>query len=92
LDWGRAKEEQEAGEDWAGAFDDWLYSQLTEWNTEELFRYEERAPHARRAVPTAEHFVPLLIAMGAGDEKRQAERLYRSFQFGTLCLECWKFL
>lgn len=91
LDWERDKEEKEAGADWAGQFDDWLQKQLTDWNTEELFRYEERAPHARRAVPTTEHFVPLLIAMGAGDEKRQGKRLYHRFQFGTLSLSCWQF-
>lgn len=89
LDW-EHKEEAPQGEEWAWEFSEWLTGRLASWD-QELFRYEERAPHSRRAVPTTEHFVPLLIAMGAGDENKKAELLYRSFQFGSLCLECWKF-
>ena len=30
-----------------------------------LFNWEKNAPHAQLAVPRAEHFVPLFIAMGS---------------------------
>ncbi|NQX62918.1 DODA-type extradiol aromatic ring-opening family dioxygenase [Paenibacillus qinlingensis] len=76
---------------WAVEFDEWLEEQLETWNLEALIRYDERAPHAREAVPTPEHFVPLLVAMGAGDATRSAKLLHHSFQMGTLSLCCWMF-
>lgn len=78
-------------DEWAGAFDQWLQSKLAAWDTEALFQYEELAPYARMAVPTSEHFVPLLIAMGSGDANRQAQLLHRSYQYGNLSLSCWQF-
>ncbi|MCJ8012940.1 dioxygenase [Paenibacillus sp. KQZ6P-2] len=81
----------EGVDEWAGAFDGWLQSKLEAWDTESLFKYRELAPHAQMAVPTSEHFIPLLIAMGAGDANRQATLLHRSYQYGNLSLSCWQF-
>ncbi len=78
-------------DDWAEAFDNWLQSKLEAWDLDALFRYMELAPHAREAVPTTEHFIPLLLAMGAGDASRQAKLLHRSYQYGNLSLSCWQF-
>lgn len=61
------------------------------WDTEALFQYEELAPYAEMAVPTSEHFIPLFIAMGAGDTGRNAQLLHRSYQYGNLSLSCWQF-
>ena len=49
-----------------------------------LFEYEELAPHAKMAVPRAEHFVPLYIAFGSGHAEAAPKVIYRSYQFGTL--------
>ncbi|MWV46316.1 dioxygenase [Paenibacillus sp. HJL G12] len=78
-------------DEWAGAFDNWLQSKLEAWDTDSLFHYEELAPYARMAVPTSEHFIPLLIAMGTGDANRKAKLLHRSYQYGNLSLSCWQF-
>jgi 4,5-DOPA dioxygenase extradiol len=81
----------EATDKWAVEFDDWLKSKLETWDTEALFRYHELAPYAAQSVPTNEHFIPLLLAMGAGDKTRQAKLLHRSYQHGNLSLSCWQF-
>lgn len=86
LDW--AATEAEA---WAVQFDDWLARRLSAWDLPSLFRYKVLAPHAEWAVPTAEHFVPLLVAMGAADDARRAERLYQAYAYGSLSLSCWRF-
>jgi len=78
-------------DDWAESFDNWLQSKLENWDVDTLFRYMELAPHARDAVPTSEHFIPLLLAMGTGDANRQAELIHRSYQYGNLSLSCWQF-
>ncbi|TLS51250.1 dioxygenase [Paenibacillus antri] len=78
-------------DEWALRFDLWLQDKLESWDTEALFRYRESAPYAEEAVPTSEHFIPLLLAMGTGDSNRQAKLLHRSYQYGNLSLSCWRF-
>jgi 4,5-DOPA dioxygenase extradiol len=83
--------EQEGIDDWAEKFDNWLQSKLDTWDVNALFNYRELAPCAQEAVPTNEHFIPLLLAMGTGAKNRQAKLLHRSYQYGNLSLSCWEF-
>ncbi len=86
LDWSNGEPQT-----WAREFDEWLAEQLETWNLDALHDFMERAPHARLAVPTPEHFVPLLLSMGAADSSKKAKLLHRIYQMGTLSLSCWKF-
>ncbi len=86
VNWGAA-----GVDSWAADFDKWLEEKLVSWDLPALFRYQELAPQARAAVPTSEHFIPLLLAMGAGDGNRKAELLHRSYQYGNLSLSAWEF-
>jgi 4,5-DOPA dioxygenase extradiol len=81
----------QGSDDWASSFDTWLQSKLETWDLEALFDYRDQAPYATESVPTNEHFIPLLLAMGAGDTNRQAKLLHRSYQYGNLSLSCWQF-
>ncbi len=47
------------------AFDAWVAETLERRDVDALLRYEEIAPGAAQALPTQEHFVPLLVAYGA---------------------------
>ncbi|WP_433748374.1 DODA-type extradiol aromatic ring-opening family dioxygenase [Paenibacillus amylolyticus] len=76
---------------WASEFDNWLQDKLVSWDTESLFSYDTLAPSAQAAVPTPEHFVPLLLAMGAGDQNKRSSLLFKAYQYGNLSLSCWKF-
>lgn len=51
---------------YAGAFATWVREQVSERNTDALLKYRDLAPHAECAHPTEEHFLPLLVAIGAG--------------------------
>lgn len=81
----------ESADVWAVQFDTWIQSKLESWDTEALFRYRELAPYVEEAVPTSEHFIPLLLAMGTGNTARKAELLHRSYQYGNLSLSAWRF-
>jgi 4,5-DOPA dioxygenase extradiol len=87
LDWRGGDEPQE----WAVRFDEWIEEQLETWNAEAMNDYENRAPYARDAVPTPEHFIPLILSMGAADGAKKAKLLHRSYQLGTLSLSSWMF-
>ncbi|WP_339298412.1 class III extradiol ring-cleavage dioxygenase [Paenibacillus sp. FSL R5-0623] len=83
--------ESDGVDPWASEFDNWLHDKLVSWDTESLFSYDKLAPSAQAAVPTSEHFVPLLLAMGAGDQNKRASLLFKAYQYGNLSLSCWKF-
>ncbi|MEF2967803.1 class III extradiol ring-cleavage dioxygenase [Paenibacillus sp. M1] len=78
---------------WAVLFDEWIAQTLGSWDLRTLFQFDKKAPHAREAVPSyaPEHFAPLLYAMGAADHDRKADKLYQSYEFGSLSLNCWRF-
>jgi 4,5-DOPA dioxygenase extradiol len=50
---------------WAAEFDEWAAQALTRFDTDALIDFERRAPAARLALPTWEHYAPLLVAAGA---------------------------
>lgn len=70
-------------DDWAVAFDDWLLEHSSLASLDGLERYLEIAPRARAAAPTLEHFVPYLIARGAGAAE-DPKLLHRAYEMGNL--------
>lgn len=79
LKWG-----QKEPESWAVEFDDWLIDKINKKDLDSLFLYEKLAPHAKLAVPRAEHFVPLYIALGSGNAEAEPKVIYRSYEVGTM--------
>ncbi len=88
LDWqGRASPPQ-----WAQAFDEWCRSTLAEFDVDALLAYRTRAPHAREAHPTDEHFTPLLVAAGAASiHCRSVLFPVEGFEYGSLSRRCVQF-
>lgn len=80
-------------DDWATDFDQWLETNLTNWDIEALDNYRSLAPNAEFAVPQygEEHFIPLFYAMGAGDEHKKATRLTLSYRYSNLSHSVWQF-
>jgi 4,5-DOPA dioxygenase extradiol len=54
--------------DWAREFDAWAAETLTRRDFDALCDFENRAPAARMALPTTEHFVPVVVAAGAASD------------------------
>jgi 4,5-DOPA dioxygenase extradiol len=50
---------------WAAEFDAWAAEALVRSDVDALLDFERKGPGARIALPTTEHFVPLLAALGA---------------------------
>jgi 4,5-DOPA dioxygenase extradiol len=51
--------------DWARAFDGWVADALSRFDVDALVDFQARAPAARMALPTWEHYAPVLVAAGA---------------------------
>jgi 4,5-DOPA dioxygenase extradiol len=53
---------------WAQEFDQWAAETLAANQTDALLDFERRAPAARTALPTTEHFAPVIVAAGSAQE------------------------
>jgi 4,5-DOPA dioxygenase extradiol len=55
---------------WFHEFDAWAADALERFDVDALVDFQNRAPAARRALPTWEHYAPLLVAAGAVGDAR----------------------
>ena len=80
LDWsGRS-----APPSWAGEFDAWAAEALMRGDADALLDFQAKGPAAHIALPTREHFVPLLVALGAAHEGEQVQFPISGFWMGSL--------
>ncbi|MEZ5402580.1 MAG: class III extradiol ring-cleavage dioxygenase [Bryobacteraceae bacterium] len=63
VDWSNSGAPQ-----WAVEFDEWAADALARRDVDAMLDYRAKAPGVSVALPTQEHFVPVLVAMGAGVE------------------------
>jgi 4,5-DOPA dioxygenase extradiol len=70
---------------WAAEFDAWTADVLSRKDADALVDYRRRAPGVRLALPTHEHFVPALVALGsAADDPGAVAFPIRGFFGGSL--------
>jgi len=55
---------------WASEFDDWAKDAIARIDIDTLLQFQTRAPAARTALPTWEHYAPLLVSVGALGDTR----------------------
>lgn len=55
-------------EPWAQDFDGWVQEKLVARDVDALLDYRAKAPGVNESLPTHEHFVPLLVSMGAAGQ------------------------
>jgi 4,5-DOPA dioxygenase extradiol len=78
--------------DWAEAFDRWVGEKVEAGDAQALAHYREQAPNAVLAHPSEEHFLPLLVAMGAanGGGSPRGKRIHDSFDLGSLSMAAYE--
>jgi 4,5-DOPA dioxygenase extradiol len=75
----------------AREFDEWLVKCVEAGDADSLVHYNTKAPQAARAHPSDDHFLPLLVALGAAGDKARGGVLHRSFTYGTLSMAAFEF-
>ncbi len=76
-------------DDYAVEFAHWVRNAVTGNNTQGLVDYRQLAPHAQRAHPTEEHFLPLLVALGARADGEAAQIIEGGITYGVLSMESY---
>lgn len=74
---------------YASEFDAWLYQSIQTANEAALLDYTHAAPHAARNHPTAEHLLPLFVALGAGGAGVKGRRLHHGYTYGILSMAAY---
>lgn len=77
--------------EYAREFSLWVRQAVLAGDRERLIGTLERAPHAQRAHPTTEHFLPLLVALGAAPDVLPATVLDGGIRHGVLAMESYVF-
>lgn len=73
------------------AFRGWVDRALRAPGFDDLAAWDERAPDALRAHPTAEHFLPLLVARAAACNEAQVERIDLGVEAQVLAMDAYVF-
>jgi 4,5-DOPA dioxygenase extradiol len=76
---------------WAMAFNEWLNRAVTTGDRKSLIRYRELAPSAAHAQPYPDHFMPLLVALGAAGPGAKGVILHQSWYWGNLGMGAYEF-
>lgn len=81
----------EEGAPYAREFSLWIRQAVQAGDRERLLNALAQAPHAARAHPTAEHFLPLLVALGASQPGAPATVLDGGIRDSVLAMESYVF-
>ena len=76
--------------DWAVLFDEAVKRALMSGDHDQLAAYRRTLPHASLAVPTNDHYLPLLYAVAL---QRSGERViftHESIQHGSISMRCFR--
>ena len=70
-------------------FSRWIESALERGDLKALLNYRSQAPHAERAHPTDDHFLPLFFALGAAGDDLHANYLSREVMYSMLAMDAF---
>lgn len=68
---------------WASNFESWVRDKVANNDVDALLAYRDKAPDLKLAHPTDDHFVPLLVALGAGTGAKVTFPI-EGWEFGSL--------
>jgi 4,5-DOPA dioxygenase extradiol len=87
----RGRDDGSAPPEWVEAFNEWTAGAIAARRFDDLFHYSERAPFAAQNHPTAEHYLPLFVTLGAAHDDEQGVRVHSSYDRGLLSLDAYAF-
>jgi 4,5-DOPA dioxygenase extradiol len=84
IDW---EDEKAPTEDWARTFDETAKDLLLKNRHDDLIQYE-RLEFAAAAVPTNDHYLPLLYTIGLQQPGETVQFLFEGFQYANISMRC----
>ncbi|HET7152362.1 MAG TPA: 4,5-DOPA dioxygenase extradiol, partial [Candidatus Kapabacteria bacterium] len=75
--------------DWTVEFDKWVKEKIEKRDFQSLINYESEGAAAKLAVPTVDHYVPMLYSLALAGEKEPIAFTYEEVQ-SSLSMRCFK--
>jgi 4,5-DOPA dioxygenase extradiol len=72
--------------DWAGKFDETVKERLLAGDHRAFLNYQELGPEAELAVPTLDHYLPLIYAIALQGKKEPLTFVHEGFQYGSISM------
>ena len=76
--------------DWAIEFDKWVADKITDGDYVALSNYEQIGSAGKLAVPTTDHYIPLLYSLGLSDGKEAVQQVYESVEYGGMSMRTFQ--
>ncbi|WP_439698223.1 4,5-DOPA dioxygenase extradiol [Mucilaginibacter sp. AW1-7] len=76
--------------DWNFEFDGFVKEQLEHRNFGALINYDKAGLAARMSIPTNDHYLPLMYAIGLIEKSEPIKHIYEGYQFGSLSMRCFQ--
>lgn len=73
---------------WAIEFDEWVKARINERDFGSLFYYRNLGKMARRAVPTEDHYIPMLYSIALADKHEEIHYTYEEV-FTAVSMRCF---
>jgi len=74
---------------WVTAFAEWVSDRVANDDTASLLEWQRLAAFAQQNHPTAEHFLPFFVALGAGKDSPGSHRLNKETAMGVLAMDAY---
>jgi 4,5-DOPA dioxygenase extradiol len=76
--------------DWNVDFDNTVKSHLDDQNFEKLINYAQFGELAKLAIPTNEHYLPMIYSIGMLEKNEHVTHLFEGYQFGSMSMRCFR--
>jgi 4,5-DOPA dioxygenase extradiol len=76
---------------WAIEFDNWLTDAVTHGDEHLITKYRQLAPYPERAHPYPDHYMPLVVALGAAGKGAKGRVIHHSWYAGDLGMAAYQF-
>jgi 4,5-DOPA dioxygenase extradiol len=87
LDWHNANAKPF---DWAVEFDEKVKEKLANRNFLDLVNYQNFGTLGKMAIPSNDHYLPMVYTLGLAEEGEHVEQLYEGIQYGSISMRCFK--
>ncbi len=76
--------------DWAIEFDEFVKKNLNAGNHQPLLKYDQQGSSARQAVPTNDHYIPMIYILGLQEKNEDLQFTFEGFQYASVSMRCFK--
>jgi 4,5-DOPA dioxygenase extradiol len=76
--------------EWAFTFDELVKSKLDTQDFKSLVEYQQFGKIAQMAIPSNEHYVPMIYSLGLAYASERVEHLYEEIHYGSISMRCFK--